>query len=237
MKETSARSPKISVIIPAFNASLTISYVVSSTITSLEELGYPYEVLVIDDGSIDLTGEVARDAGATVIENPRNFGKGFALRTGFTAASGDIIVTMDADGDHDPQYISKLIDALKDADLVIGSRFLAVQKNYFSLKRSGNYFLTLAIRLLFGKRITDSQSNFRAFKKTALKRLNLVSSGFEIDTEILAESLSKKFKVKEIPVKLLPIRFYHSRKNQERPLNTFYRMIRVFVGSNPRRGM
>ena len=127
-----AISPKISVVIPAYNEALTIGEVVSSTIDSLKALGNPYEVLVVDDGSVDLTGEVAREAGADVIRCSRTVGKGAALKKAFELASGDIIVTMDGDGIDNPYEIGNLIAPLIEkkadvvtADIVNGSRFLA----------------------------------------------------------------------------------------------------------------
>jgi glycosyltransferase involved in cell wall biosynthesis len=98
-----AISPKISVVIPAYNEALTIGNVVSATIDSLKAIGQPYEVLVIDDGSVDLTGEVAKERGANVIAICRNIGKGSALKTAFKLARGEIVVTIDADGINNPQ--------------------------------------------------------------------------------------------------------------------------------------
>jgi glycosyltransferase involved in cell wall biosynthesis len=228
-------SPKISVIIPAYNESLTIGMVVSSAIASLEALGHPYEVLVIDDNSYDLTGEVAKEAGANVIKKQTCFGKGAALRTGFAAAKGDIIVTMDADGIDNPHDIGKLINPLKEADIVIGSRFLSDQGTYSMIYRISNYLFNLEIRILFGKRITDRQSGFQAIKKTALNQLDLKSNGFGIDIEIIIESLKKNFSIKEVPITVQPRSFYFSRDTGS-ILRENFSIMRMILNSSINRG-
>src|SRR5215475_12103527 len=109
-------------VIPAYNASLTISAVVRKARTQLSR------VFVVDDGSTDDTGEQARQAGAQVLTHPRNLGKGAALRTAFSelaSAGVDAVVTLDADGQHDPDDIPKLVESFRagGADLIIGSRW------------------------------------------------------------------------------------------------------------------
>lgn len=160
---------KISIVIPTFNESLMIGEVVASTISALKEIGYPYEVLVVDDGSVDLTGEIAREYGAIVIQLYRNLGKGAALKRGLSEAQGDIVVIMEADGIYDPKEIKNLINVLgREADVVIASRFLKKgthqMSDYFL-----NSFLSFVIRIVTGKHITDSQSGLKAVKREVLK--------------------------------------------------------------------
>jgi glycosyltransferase involved in cell wall biosynthesis len=199
---------KISVIIPAFNESLMIGEVVSSTISALGEIGYPFEVIVVDDGSVDLTGEIAQEYGAKVIKLNRNLGKGAALKSGLDQAHGDIIVMMDADGIYNPKEIKNLINEITHgADVVIASRFLKNSRyslhDYFF-----NSFLNLVIRILTGKRITDSQAGLKAVKRNVLNRINLKYSGSETETEFIVTSLKNGYRLAEIPVEISPRLFY-----------------------------
>jgi glycosyltransferase involved in cell wall biosynthesis len=194
--------PVISVVIPAYNEEETIGSVLGETIRVMESLMMPYEIIVVDDGSNDLTREVAYKHKATVLSNGRNMGKGYALRKGFQNAKGDIIVTIDADGAHSPKEIQSLIEQLLNgADIVSGSRFLNGRKDHTSLlKLLGNHMINMTIRVLTRKSITDSQTGLRAFKKDFLQKIALNSSGYEIETEITVKGLKNGFKFKEIPI-------------------------------------
>lgn len=192
----------ISVVIPAYNEEKTIGIVISNTLSIMESLGLPYEVIVVDDGSTDNTKQAAEGYKVTVLSNGRNRGKGYALRKGFKHAGGNIIVTIDSDGSHDPKEIPDLIEPLfNGADIVAGSRFLGNGKNPTSkLKRLGNLLFNTLIMTLTGKRITDSQTGFRALKKEVLKKLNLESTGYEIETELTVKGLKNGFVYQEKPI-------------------------------------
>jgi glycosyltransferase involved in cell wall biosynthesis len=192
----------VSVVIPAFNEQKTIGHVIEETISVMDSLRVPYEIIIVDDGSTDRTGQVATTYKATVLTNERNRGKGHAIRRGFQQSTGDIIVTLDADGAHSPKEIPDLIGALSNGtDIVGGSRFLG-NKDFSTtrLNRVGNFFFNMAIAALTGKRVTDSQTGFRAFKKEVLEKLNLASSGYEIETEITVKSLKNGFTFEEKPI-------------------------------------
>jgi glycosyltransferase involved in cell wall biosynthesis len=192
----------VSVIIPAYNEQKTIGHVIEETTSVMDSLGVPYEIIIVNDGSTDRTGQVATRYKATVLTNERNRGKGYAVRRGFEQATGEIIVTLDADGAHSPKEIPDLIDPLSNGtDIVGGSRFLG--NNAFSttrLNRFGNFLFNMAIATLTGKRVTDSQTGFRAFKKEVLEKLNLASSGYEIETEITVKGLKNGFNFEEKPI-------------------------------------
>lgn len=192
----------ISVVIPAYNEEKTIGSVIEETVQVMESLGFPYEIIVVDDGSRDRTREVASKYKVTVLPNGRNMGKGYALRKGFQHANGDIIITIDADGSHKPKEIPDLINALANgADIVAGSRFLGKNKNHTSkLHVFGNYLINMTIMTLTGKRITDSQTGLRALKRDFLKSISLESDGYEIETEITVKGLKNGFVFKEIPI-------------------------------------
>lgn len=192
----------LSVIIPAYNEEKTIGNVIEETMQVLETLKMPYEILVVDDGSIDRTKEVASRYKVQVVSYPRNRGKGYALRKGLEHAQGDIIITIDADGSHNPKEIPDLITPLFDgADVVAGSRFLGQAKDHISsVHQFGNSLINATIMVLTGKRITDSQTGLRALKKDFLQHISLESDGFDIETELTVKSLKNGFKLVEIPI-------------------------------------
>lgn len=192
----------ISVVVPAYNEERTVGDVICSTILAMERLRIPFEIIVVDDGSIDNTRRIAAGYKATVLFNGKNRGKGHALRKGFQHAQGDIIVTLDADGAHAPKEIPDLIDPLfNGVDIVAGSRFLGRDRDSTSrLNRFGNFIFNLVIFILTGKYITDSQTGFRAFKKEVLQRLNFESIGYEIETEITVKGLKNGFVYQEKPI-------------------------------------
>jgi len=192
----------ISVVIPAYNEEKTIGEVISNTISVMESLRMPYEIIVVDDGSTDNTRKIATTYKATVLSNGKNRGKGYALRSGFKHAQGDIIITIDADGSHTPKEIPELLTPLfNGADITAGSRFLGNGKNSTTkLKRLGNIIFNIIIMTLTGKLITDSQTGFRAFKKHVLQKINIQSTGYEIETELTVKGLKNGFIVQEVPI-------------------------------------
>lgn len=209
--------PLVSVVIPAYNEAFTIESVVSETRKTLESLNVPYEIIVVDDGSRDLTGQLAEEKGARVVFLRDNLGKGHALRAGFSQARGDLIVTLDASGTNEPREIAHLITPLmKGADMVLGTRFsegsdvrpYAIDRINFL----GNKILTLMVTLLSGKDITDSQTSFRAFRSNMLRQLNIKSESFEIESELTVKALRQGFVFEEIPVTACPRLTYHTRK-------------------------
>jgi glycosyltransferase involved in cell wall biosynthesis len=197
-------SPVISIVIPAYNESKTIGEILSRTNKTMETLGVPYEIIVIDDGSTDQTKQLAEKQKANVISNGINRGKGYALIKGFKKARGNILVTMDADGSHQPEEIPKLIKPLliNNADVVAGSRFLG-SKRKDSIKKLhiiGNHFFNFLILLLTRRRITDSQTGFRAFKKKIIHEIALTSKGYEIETELTIKLLKNGYLFQEEPI-------------------------------------
>lgn len=230
------KTPKISVILPAYNESLTIGNVVSDVIKTLQQIGLAYEIIVVDDGSVDLTGDMAKEAGAEVISLPDNRGKGYALRRGFREASGDIIVTMDADGVHDPNEIKELIGPLMSgADIVAGSRFLGAHAQPLSLlNRIGNFLFNAAVSILVHRRISDVVTSYRAYRANILKNLQLQSDGFEIETEITIRALKTRGpNYLEIPIRIHPRRYYVPKTQFLRDFLRIYRTI--LVSANLRR--
>lgn len=156
-------------VIPAYNESATVGAVVRDTTDHVDE------VLVVDDGSRDETAAIARENGATVIEHVINTGVGGAQRTGYRYAikkDYSYIVQIDADGQHDPASIPRLLEAVEDHDMVIGSRYLNESINSYSLvRRQGIKFFTWLVNILGGIEITDVTSGFRVYRVTALESI------------------------------------------------------------------
>lgn len=204
--EDGSKETVLSVVIPAFNEERTLSEIVQRTQKTLRSLGMPYEIIVMDDGSTDRTAETALQNGVVVISTSQNKGKGYAMRLGIEKTTGSIVITMDADGSHQPEEIPKLLLPILEKNpgspVVIGSRFMgcieeeAISRMHFI----GNKVFTFLIRMFTGTWITDSQSGFRAYKRGVLKKLNIKSERFEIETEMILKVLKAGFSVKEVPI-------------------------------------
>lgn len=195
-----SHKPKILICIPAFNEAKSITDII------IKAKQYGDEVIVYDDGSSDDTSQVATSAGASVIRNPENKGYGVAIRSLFQVAKekdADIMVTLDSDGQHNPDQISELIAPLKQGyDLVIGSRYLRNDDKVKvpRLRSLGIRTITKLTQSASYKGITDSQSGFRAYNKTALSVINLFQDGMSVSTEILLRASEKKLSIIEVPI-------------------------------------
>ena len=229
-KNRTMSNPAISVIIPAYEEQKTIGLVLNQTISVMDDLKYPYEILVVDDGSKDQTNQIASQHKVTVIANGRNQGKGHALRHGFEHANGDIIITMDSDGEHDPKDIPRLLEpVLNGYDLSTGSRYLGDGKDStYRINRIGNFIFNAAISVLTGQKITDSQSGFRAIKKSVLKELNLTSSGYEIESEMTVKCLRRGYGLHEHPIRFVRRRYNLSKL---KVLNDGTKILRAILRS------
>jgi glycosyltransferase involved in cell wall biosynthesis len=196
------RSPTVSIIIPAYNEEKNVARVMSRIITVMEKLNLPYEIIFVDDGSTDKTGFIASLFKVKILTNKRNHGKGYSLKKALQHANGDIIVTIDSDGEHRPKEIAPLLNAVFNGiDVAAGSRFLNNQSAVTTkLNKIGNHLFNFVIMSLTGKRVTDSQTGFRAIKRGVLEKLNLQSNGYEIETEITVKSLRGGFAFRELPI-------------------------------------
>lgn len=194
----------VSVVIPVFNEELTIGDIVARTRSTLEKFDLPYEVLVIDDGSADRSAEISQASEAHVLREVHQ-GKGHALRLGFERAKGNVIVTLDSDGSHQPEEIPMVLECMKEnrVDFVIGSRFFSNQINNAKIpkvNRIGNRMFNNLIRFLTGMKVSDSQSGFRVIRSSILRRMELNSKGYEVESEMLVKALKMGAKVMEIPI-------------------------------------
>ena len=189
---------KIIVIIPAFNEEAAIEGVVKKS------LQYADDVLVVDDGSSDNTSEIAQNAGASVLKHPTNFGKGVALKDAFANIKGyDAVVTIDGDGQHNPDEIPELIRPIIDnkADFVNGSRYLnGFEENTPAYRRVGQRVLDIATNITSGTSVTDSQSGFRAFKGSTIDCYKFRDTGFGIESEMIADAAENNLRITEVPI-------------------------------------
>ena len=194
---------KVIVCIPAFNEGKTIGLIVSKS------KAYATEVLVCDDGSSDSTAQIAEESGAIVIRHDKNMGYGAAIVTLFEAAktkNADITVTLDSDGQHDPDQIPAITEPIltNGIDIVIGSRFLAPEDRAHvpTYRRIGIGIITLVTRLLSYDDITDAQSGFRAYSKNAIRKIKLDEKGMSISSELLIKAKRCNLTVTEVPIKV-----------------------------------
>ncbi|MBF0479550.1 MAG: glycosyltransferase family 2 protein [Candidatus Omnitrophica bacterium] len=218
---------KILVVIPAFNEAENIQ----KTVAEVFHCGQAVSVLVVDDGSADLTSAEAALAGAEVVRLPFNLGIGGAVQTGFKYARDngfDIMIQVDGDNQHDAAYLKDLLAPVitGEADMTIGSRFLSVQKGFQSsfARRIGINFFVGLISMLTGHKITDPTSGFRAFNK---KLINVFARYYPQDfpePEAIAVASRYKAVIREVPVIM---RKRSGGKSSIRDIKTLYYMIKV----------
>jgi len=194
----------VSVVIPVFNEEVTVGDIVTRTKKTLEQMGVTYEVLVVDDGSVDRSVDIAQERGAHVLREPHR-GKGFALRSGFRQAKGELVVTLDADGSHKPEEIPLVLRYIREkkADFVVGSRFANSEANKTKIpkiNRIGNKLFNNLTGYLTGVKISDSQSGFRAIRASLIKKMKLRSHGYEVESEMLVKALRIGARVAETPI-------------------------------------
>ena len=192
---------KIIACIPAYNEEKCIAKVI------LQTKPYVDEILVCNDGSTDMTEQIAKALGATVINHPKNLGKGAAIRTLFKEAlkhNPDIVICLDADGQHDPNEIPKLIQPILngEAEMVIGSRYLGEIKTEVPFYRKiGLAIINYLTRKTSKQPIKDTQSGFRAFTTNTIKHIqNFESNGYGVESEQLSIATKKGIKIKEVPI-------------------------------------
>ena len=188
---------KISVVIPCYNEEKGIEYILKAMPESVDE------VVVVDNNSTDGTASVAQSLGAVVVKEPIK-GYGRAYKRGMSAASGDIIVTMDGDGTYPPHAIDLLLHVMaeEEADFISARRWYSKSGEKKSkLRLLGNFILSFTIRVLFMKYIYDTQSGMWVFKKDLLPRLNLTSDGMAFSEEIKIEVFrDPSIRAIEIPI-------------------------------------
>ena len=192
---------KVAIGIPAYNEEKNIA----SVISKLSKFGY--SIIVCDDGSDDQTNQIAEKMGALVITHKKNLGYGAAIGSLFFKAKDmglDVLVTMDADGQHRPKDVKAVLDPIlkEKADIVIGSRFLVENQEIPSYRKTGIKMITKLTNTALDKQITDSQSGFRGYNKKVLSAISPSESGMGVSNEILIKASKQGFKIDEAPIKV-----------------------------------
>jgi glycosyltransferase involved in cell wall biosynthesis len=204
---------KLSVIVPVYNEEQTIAAVIER-IRAVTLDGIEKEIIVANDGSDDGTrraideGPWRDDPAVRVLHSPINLGKGAAVRLGLQHATGDVLLTQDADLELDPRDYGKLLAPILNdgAAVVYGSRFLQPNKAISFRTRFANRSLTLLTNVLFAGRLTDMETGYKAFRRDVLGKVRLRCVGFDFEPEITAKLLLAGYKISEVPISYSPRR-------------------------------
>ena len=195
--------------IPCFNT----KFHVANTVSIAKK--YVDQVIVVDDGSNDGTSRVAQEAGALVIKHKVNMGAGFATRTCFDVAkanNADILITLDGDGQHNPEEIPIILAPIlrKEANIVIGSRFIGNSNGMPKYRRLGINIISSILNIGSKPKIFDTQSCFRAYDRDALNLLNITEKGFGFSVELLIQARRRDLTISEVPISCIYNQFSHS---------------------------
>ena len=195
-------NPLVSVVMPAYNERDTIEEIVRRVLA----VPLRIELVVVDDGSTDGTRDalqtLERELGFTLVLQPRNGGKGSALRAGFALVTGDIVVIQDADLEYSPEEYPALIELICDgrADVVYGSRFLGRHRVFLFTHYLGNKLLTLMTNVLYNTILSDMETCFKVMRAEVLRSFRLRSNGFGIEAELTAKIFKRGYRVYEMPI-------------------------------------
>ncbi len=213
-------------MIPSFNEEKTIKKV------TLGAYKYCDMVIVVDDGSQDKTGDTALGAGALVVQHLVTLGVGAALSTGFKIAlnkGANIVVTIDGDGQHDPNDIPQFLGPLTigKIDAVLGSRFLGNFENMPFYKRMGNKFLSFTTSTFSGKKITDSQCGFRAYSRKVLESILHESTDYSWASELSMRIMNSEFNYIEVPIRTIYLKERNRGTGFTDGLKIFMRVLKL----------
>ena len=194
--------PMLSIVMPAFNERSTIEEIIRRVLA----VPVRKELIVVDDGSTDgtrdLLQQLQRELAFTLLLQPKNAGKGAALRAGFAQVRGDIVVVQDADLEYSPEEYPDLIELICSgrADVVYGSRFLGRHRVFLFVHYMGNRLLTLLTNVLYNTMLTDMETCFKAMRVEVVRSMTLRSNRFGIEPEITAKIFKRGYRVYEIPI-------------------------------------
>jgi glycosyltransferase involved in cell wall biosynthesis len=194
--------PLLSVVMPVYNERDTVEEIVTRVLA----VPLRIELIVVDDGSTDGSGEILERLRArhqfTLVRQPRNLGKGAALRRGFQEVHGDLVVVQDADLEYSPEEFPALIELICQgrADVVYGSRFLGRHRVFLFTHYAGNRLLTFVTNVLYNTMLTDMETCYKVMRVEVLRSFELKSNGFGIEPEITAKIFKRHFRVYEVPI-------------------------------------
>jgi glycosyltransferase involved in cell wall biosynthesis len=194
--------PLLSVVMPVFNERETIEEIIHRVLA----LTIRTQLIVVDDCSRDGTSEklveLQRHHGFVLLRQPQNMGKGAALRRGFAAVTGDVVVIQDADLEYSPEEYPQLIELISQgrADVVFGSRFLGRHRVFLFTHYLGNRVLTLITNVLYNTMLTDMETCYKMMRVDVLRSMTLESNGFGIEPELTAKIFKRGYRVYEVPI-------------------------------------
>ena len=221
---------KLLLILPAFNEAKVISRVLDGLKKELKKIkGLEKEIVVVDDGSRDQTAKIAQDKKVTVLKHPINRGLGGALGTGIEYArreEADFVVSFDADGQHDPRDVKKILQPLlaSQADIVIGQRRI---KEMPWDRKALTFLSSVATFVFFGIWSSDAQSGFRAFNKKALQKVKIKTQRMEVSSEFFGEIKKHGLRFKEVPIKVIYTSY--SRQKGQKNTNALKILIKLIL--------
>ena len=215
----------VCLLLPAYNEAKTIGQVVR------EASEFVNDILVIDDGSVDKTAQIAEEAGGKVIKHSTNLGKGMALRTGFDYVSQkgyDLIATMDSDGQHQPSDLPRFIDYFKNnkPDIIIGARIhdrIKMPRH----RRFNNWLVSSVGSALCGQEVKDFQSGFRLIRTEVLRSVELHTERYETESELLIKAGRSGFKIQSIPINTI----YNAEVSNIKPLREMRLFTKLLINS------
>lgn len=215
---------KLSIIIPVFNEKKTISEIIKR-VRKAKIPGFEKEIIIVDDGSRDGTKEEIEKSikGSTMkfFQHIKNSGKGAAIKTGVSKATGDYIIIQDADLEYNPKDIERLTlpIKLKNAQVVYGTRLRRLpnlsrdERTFqFLIHYLGNRFLSLLTSILYGQWVTDMETCYKLFPRRALSNIRLNSRGFDFEPEITAKLMKQGYKITELPISTNPRSYKEGKK-------------------------
>jgi len=200
------RDMKISVVIPAYNEEKTIGSVLDLLLEKVKDLG---EIIIIDDGSRDRTGEICKayEARNSLVHyhlQPHNMGKTEALKEGFRRSTGEIVIVQDADLEYDPEEINDVVAPIQTgrADVVLGSRFLvrSASRSLYFRHYMANQFITFLSNVLTDLNLTDVETCYKAFRGEIIRSMIITSKRFGFEVEVVAKVAKLKCRVYEVPI-------------------------------------
>jgi len=218
------------IIIPTYNEEKSIGDLVEE----IKDRGF--DIVVCDDGSKDGTTKIAFKKGAIVLKNEKNLGKGYSLRRGFDYALEEgyqAVITMDGDGQHSPSYIPEFLEFSKekDAKIVVGNRMPTCRQtgSRYSkmpfIRLFTNKLMSLILSFICKQKIPDSQCGFRLIRREVLKKVNLYTKKFEIESEILIRAARTGFRIESLPIKSI----YRGQTSSINPVLDTFRFIRFII--------